>query len=353
MSADSTIRVPSDLLDRASRLDPENRSEILRKACLIGIERMEKEKIFESAAETESLMANLLKTSQILNDQINNMVQKKLLSVDRTDLRVRKLKIPFVRNGSDNPFLSLKQGEVAELQIPEMNWMVYSPVNLVIRCFPEKLPARGTRGTPAPIEVSRFCTDGGSGRDLLMPGWHSARDFGTPTVFAKEEHICAPNRPTLLVRANEKVQMASVTMIANVVRDDAFGKIPDGSPFDMERVSQGRRIRIPFQKARDQRGQTHETAPVNWGVLKVEGLLFREDLDGDKVFYTTFSDLRLGGSPNIAPSMEKNLAADYLDLDHSLRANPILISPNRASISLSSDPAIPELVCSVIKDHGP
>jgi hypothetical protein len=353
--ADSTIRMPQDILERASKLDPENRSEILRQACLLGLEEMEKEKILASSGDVRRLVSEFLSRDEGLEMKVRGVVEKLLPSSARRMVtgKVSFLRLDEFEKGTGMAVFSLKSGESVELILPEMSWMVYRPIDLSIHSLDPF----------ANVQVSRLCSDNGGGRDLLMPGWHRHHEFGgVATALAKKETIVSPNSLRMLIRSDRDTSVV-VSMVVEVQRDDAFGG--GGKTLESIDVSKSRKIRIPFMKMEaGPIGQgrigipvsrSHSTRAVNWGVLRVLGLVFEGNRE--RMFSTVFNDLTIGGSPCLTLHDTWNSAMEFTNLDYDLRANPVLISPNVSYVNLKStteegEPLVPYLACEVLRDDA-
>ena len=200
-----------------------------------------------------------------------------------------------------------------------------------------------------------------------MPGWHRPHEFGAiATALAKRELVLAPNDLRLFVRS-DRVTDVVVSVVARLVRDDAFGPpVTEGvsGPLSkpvpsVPRSSVGRRIRLPFEPEEKgtllSKGVVElETRPVNWAALR----MLRPVFEGPDLIHTVFQDLKIGGSPSLTIHEGWNSALDHVaDCDPYLRAYPIMISPNAAYIEVRSvlegnAPAIPYLLAEVMRNDA-
>lgn len=348
--ADSTVRMPQEILERASKLDPENRSEILRQACLLGLKEMEKEKILSSSEDVGRLVSEFLSRGEGLEMKIRKVIEKLLPSSARKMVtgKVPLLRLEEFEKQRGMAVFGLKSGSSVELVIPQMNWMIYQPVDLSIHALDPH----------ANVQVSRLCSDNGNGRDLLMPGWHSPHEFGgVATALAKKETVVSPNNFRMLIRSDRDTSVV-VSMVVEVQSDNSFGE--GAKSLLSVDASRAKKIRIPFTKMNtdlpgSQFSHSHSTKHVNWGVLRVLGVVFEGARE--RMFSTVFNRLCIGGSPSLTLSDEWNSAVEFTNLDYDLRANPVLISPNLGYIHLKStteeeEPLVPYLACEVLRDDA-
>ena len=381
MPPDSSVRIPDELLERASGLDPENRSNVVREGLARGLTQMENERLLEQASNVEGLVRHLLLTDSLVAEQLGLLVTDR-----RADEQPDRLGLlPFLRidqihgdldSGAPEytmPVFKIgpKDG-VVELVVPPSTWMDYEPVDLQIH----------VSNPEANVRVSKLCSDEGSGRDLLMPGWHGLDAFGPPaTVLAKVERVKSPTDLRLTVRA-DKVSYVSVVLLVKVVCDWAQGmsgaygasdsplplggalgalirppSVPHGPSL------KGRLIRVPFERTNEitsapvsmNPGQPFQSKTVNWGRLRLVRPVFKESRD---LLYTVFGAFRIGGSPNLNCFPGWNCAKDYTaSAPAYLRSFPVLLSPNVAYIDLKSvvegkDPVVPYLLCEVMRDDA-
>ena len=375
----STVRFPEALLDRATSLDSERRSEIIREACEYGLDHMEKEILLETAGDLQALIENTLESSDVLDDRIMRIVRKYLSANVKPQEAINVL--PFYPMGAhkaakgfgSTPVFSLKKGESIELIIPPVNWMVYEPIDIRIH----------TGDPKANVQISKLCSDEGAGRDLFMPGWHSAHEFGgRATALAKSEIIISPKDMRMFVKTDRATTVA-ISLVIRIREDDAFGGA-FGAPLSQPTsnlaasmgpslgLGPGRRVRVPFVQATpsvnskippSNQAGCLETGCVNWGVLRVVQPVFEvpeaTEAEVRKILLNTLcADLKIGGSPTLFGTLGWYTGADFTaDRPPTLRAYPILISPNRGYMSVkvhdeSLRLAEPYLVCEVIRDDA-
>lgn len=361
--SDSPVRIPTDLLERAERLDPENRAEVVRRAVVLGIEELEREKTLRSAKDVKELVSEVLTSDPTLRSLVEKEVGKIAPpALDGKPILGRMSFYPVDRKGEDPhlygeriPVFRVSADRPVEVIVPATNWLTYSPVDLRIYSFDPR----------ARVSVSGLRADNGNGRDLLMPGWHRAHEFGgLATALAKRETIISPNNLRMQVTSDRDAAV-SVSLVAQIETDSVTG--PSQGP-PRRAAPSGHLVRVPLE-AEEAGSTTYRTKFVQWGVLKILGVVF----EGDDLalFQTAFRDLKIEGSPyDLQMSSGFGSALDYRDLETDLRGTPVLIAPNTASVTLMDTSATvadalggipgvlekgrvdPYLVCEVLRDDG-
>lgn len=356
-TTDSPVRIPTDVLERAERLDPENRAEVVRRAVVLGLEEMEREKTLRSAKDVKELVSAALASDPTLRSLVEKEVGKLAPKVlDGKPVLGRMSFYPVDRKGEDpylyaekSPIFRVSADRPVEVIVPALNWLTYSPVDLRIYSFDPK----------AKVSVSGLRADNGNGRDLLMPGWHRAHEFGgIATALAKKELIVSPNNLRMQVTSDRDAAVC-VTLVAQIETDAAMGPFHEEPPKRLP-IPSGRLIRVPLEAEED--GGTYRTKFVQWGALKILGLVFEGDEEA--LFQTALRDLKIGGSPlDLQMSCGFGSALDYRDLTTGLRGEMVLVAPNTASVTLrrvsvegmgplEKGKVDPYLVCQVLRDDG-
>lgn len=315
-SDDSTVRIPRNLLERAELIEPENRSEVIRRACSIGLDHLEK------------------------GSSQGKRVRRRTLA-------------PFFRDLNWKiPLFKIKAGETIELVLPSLHWISYTPDDLRIEHFP----------ADAKVQVSSLRVDEGNGRDLLTSGWHEKHEFGgIATALAKREVVSSSDLRVLVTSDREAV--VSICAVIQIEEDHAFGQ---AKPAEDE-PPVGRIIRVRFEK-HGASGPSFHSKPIHWGNLRVRGIVFEGDLVS--CFSTVFNSPKVDGGPDLTVNDGWSPAIAYRGLDHQLRFSPMLMAGGTASIQLNNvlflndpddgsmmklgltNPSVPYLVCEVVEDFG-
>lgn len=326
--ADAPVRIPVDLLSRATKLNPENRAEMIRVACEMGLAALE--------AASES-------TQQQISEVVSAMVDEKLSSMKPSNAPERFVRIPMIPKGAGLPVhFEWKEHQVVQFETPQMNWMIYQIVDLEIYTDNHA------------IRVSDLRMNGGEGENLLTPEWHTKDDFGHGSGLSSILHqnvVISPNTVVLDVcSTRSQSSPVSVSIVARVLRDDAFGP----GPLQETPTSRGALVQVPFRREKDL------FVAKSSSVLKIRGIRFRDSVEGlcriPHLRDLFLSSLAIGGSPNLLPWEVFTSSLDFSTDFFGLRAAPVLIPPNFAQVDLRTasgraiyDEDLPMLVCEVLE----
>lgn len=346
---DSSVRIPDDLLDRASELEYDNRSEAVRDALQIGLDQLEAREARAAVGDLHLHLDGLVAAASDeivgrLPSLVDARVEEALGRATQPETSVLYFVDPsWPRPGEDpSSIIDLRAGVPKTLVVPAVPWMIYAVENMQIR------------STEPGVTVARLCSDDGGGRNLLMPGAHPAAHFDGPgTVLAKAECIASPKNLTIIALAETDCR-AVFSLHVRPLKDDLgpllmrgayaaaplpgpFAQVAGGRTVDLGTnalaAAPGRLIRVPMNESEGDPGEDHQvfrTGLVNWATIRVQGLVF-DDADLE----TECMDLRIGGGSNLFQNESWNCALDWdRAARFGLRAYPILMAPNAASVTV-------------------
>lgn len=353
----STIRFPEDLLERAERLDPEDRSSVIRRASELGLEMLEKEDDLRRARDIRAELVSLIESHPSLEKRIREVASSMMGSRSLANKRITRIAMvptsrPYGKNGAfvdPNQFEVGKDGTL-ELTTPCL-YFTYRPVGLKV-----------WKDCEGEIEVSELRMDAGEGTNLMSRGWHTSASLdaaGSP-IWCRESIL--PGSTVRLKVRGDLSRVFAVSLIIEAMSD--WSASVNELALDSSLRGSGHLVRIPFvSDGPSSGGETPLKTPVlsaNASFRIVRPLFV--PLSGPELpLGLSFSDIKMSGSWDLLAGCDDGLSVRDAGPEQEIELRPCgtLAFSNRVYMRIRSldegyplDLVRPYLLCELLEKHG-